>query len=179
MRKILILICISFLFGLNVSAQDTSKTEKKTANETKKAEEPKLVINIDKAGFLKYVYNYEKNPSVWTYEGKLPCIVDFYADWCGPCRMIAPYLEELAQEYKGKIVVYKVNTQYVPELSQAFQIRSIPTLFFCPVGEQAQVIAGGYPKEQLKFLIETVLLKHTKYQIPVAPQPQVPEQPQK
>lgn len=180
MKKLFVLISFFFLLTLSVNAQNTTatdqKTEKQATTEVKTAEEPKLVTVIDKAGFLKYVYNYEKSPSKWIYEGKLPCIVDFYADWCGPCRMIAPIIEELAKEYKGKIVVYKVNTQYTPELSQVFQIRSIPTLFFCPLDGQAQAISGAYPKEQLKLMIETILLKNTNYMIPAQVQPQQQQQ---
>ena len=86
------------------------------------------VIHLNKAEFLEKVYNYEKNPDKWTYEGDKPAIVDFYADWCGPCKMIAPILEELAAEYAGQIVVYKINTDKEQELSAAFGIRSIPTL---------------------------------------------------
>ncbi len=155
MKKTIILLPFLLLFCMCGNAQLKDPQQTLPKDNTKKN-----VIMIDKEGFLKNVYNFEKNPNKWVYEGTLPCIVDFYADWCGPCRMIAPIMEELATEYKGKIVIYKVDTQKSPELSQIFSIRSIPTLFFCPMGEQAQAVQGALPKEQFKQLIETVLLKN-------------------
>jgi thioredoxin len=169
MKKTLISLSFLLLFSCVIKAQallPQQQTES-TAAQPAKAEESKFVIHIDKAGFLKNVYNYEKNPGNWVYEGKLPCIVDFYAQWCGPCRMIAPSLEELAKEYKGRIVIYKVDTQVNPELSQYFNIRSIPTLFYCPVGAAPQAITGGYPKEKFKEMIEAILLNNN--QQPVQP----------
>ena len=117
------------------------------------------IVMLDKATFLKKVYNYEKNPDKWVYEGSLPCIIDFYADWCGPCRMIAPFLNELAGEYKGKIVIYKVDTQKQPELAQQFQVRNLPTLYFCTKNGDKQVFMGARSKEEFKQMIDTILLK--------------------
>ena len=99
------------------------------------------VTELTKADFLKKVANYEASPDKWVYEGDKPCIVDFYATWCGPCKMVAPILEELADEYAGKIDFYKVDTEKEEELAASFGIRSIPSLLFCPMGETPQV--GG------------------------------------
>lgn len=120
------------------------------------------MTHLTKAEFLTKVYNYEKNPKEWKYEGKLPAIVDFYATWCGPCKMVAPILEELAGEYKGKIVVYKIDTDKEPELSAAFGIRSIPTLLFIPAEGTPQVSQGAMPKDALKKAIDEFLLGNKK-----------------
>lgn len=117
------------------------------------------VQHITKAQFLDLVWNYEANPQTWVYRGKLPCIVDFYASWCGPCKRLAPILEELQQEYAGRIVIYKVNTEAERELAGAWGIQSIPTLLFCPMTGQPTMSKGLLPKENLKQVIETNLLR--------------------
>ncbi|MEI6140584.1 MAG: thioredoxin domain-containing protein [Mariniphaga sp.] len=100
------------------------------------------VLKITTAQFKELIMNYEKNPKVWTFEGKLPCIVDFYADWCGPCRMASPALEELAMKYKGKIVVYKVNTDQERELSAVFGISGIPAFLYVPTSGNPTMTSG-------------------------------------
>jgi len=114
--------------------------------------------HLTKETFLEKVFNYEQNKD-WKFEGKIPALIDFYADWCGPCKMIAPILEELAEEYKGQINIYKVDTEEERELAGAFGIRSIPSLLFIPMNEQPQMAAGALPKDALKDIIEKVLLK--------------------
>ncbi len=116
--------------------------------------------HLTKETFLEKVFNFEKNKE-WTFEGKLPCIIDFYADWCQPCKVVAPILEELSKEYEGKINIYKVNTEEQQELAAAFGIRSIPSLLFCPVEGQPQMAQGALPKESLIQAINDVLLKET------------------
>lgn len=111
-----------------------------------------------KQTFLDKVFNYEKNKE-WKFEGDLPCLIDFYADWCQPCKMVAPILEELSEEYKGKVNIYKIDTEAERELSAAFGIRSIPSLLFCPKDGQPQMAQGALPKETIKQVIEDVLLK--------------------
>lgn len=124
------------------------------------AQEQKVEVrHITKTEFLQLVWNYEQNPDEWIYEGKLPCIVDFYASWCGPCKRLAPILEEIQQEYKGKIVIYKVNTETERELAAAFGIQSIPTLLFCPKNGKPSISKGLLPKETLKNAIDNGLLK--------------------
>ena len=117
--------------------------------------------HLTKETFLNKVFNFEKNKE-WTFEGDKPCLIDFYADWCQPCKMVAPILEELAQEYEGKIDIYKVDTEDQQELAGAFGIRSIPSLLFCPKDEQPQMAQGALPKETMKQVIEDVLLKNKK-----------------
>ncbi|MBU2445198.1 MAG: thioredoxin [Bacteroidetes bacterium] len=114
--------------------------------------------HLTKETFLQKVFNYEQNKD-WKFEGEIPALIDFYADWCGPCKIIAPILEELAEEYKGQINIYKVNTEEEQELAGAFGIRSIPSLLFIPLNEQPQMAAGALPKDALKDIIEKVLLK--------------------
>ena len=106
--------------------------------------------------FRQKVFDYETNKN-WKFEGELPCIVDFYADWCGPCRMVAPILEELADEYAGKLNVYKVNTEEQQELAGLFGIQSIPSLLFIPKEGQPQMAMGALPKETFKKAFKEVL----------------------
>lgn len=108
--------------------------------------------------FKDKVFNYELNQD-WKFEGKLPCIIDFYADWCGPCKMVAPILEELSKEYEGKVNIYKVDTEAEQELSQVFGIRSIPSMLFCPVEGQPRMAAGALPKSSIIQAIDDVLLQ--------------------
>jgi thioredoxin len=113
--------------------------------------------HLTKETFSEKVFNFEKNKE-WKFEGELPCIIDFYADWCQPCKMLAPILDELAEEYKGKINIYKVDTEAERELAGAFGIRSIPSLLFCPGEGQPQMAQGALPKETFKEVIDDVLL---------------------
>ena len=106
--------------------------------------------------FKEKVFDYEKNKD-WKFEGDKPAIIDFYADWCGPCKMVAPILEELSSEYKGKLDIFKVNTEEQQELAAAFGIRSIPSLLFIPQEGQPQMAMGALPKETFKKTIEDVL----------------------
>ena len=117
------------------------------------------VTHLTKADFLAKVVNYEKNPTEWIYLGDKPCLIDFYASWCGPCKRLAPVLDELAQEYAGEIYIYKIDTEKERELAAVFGVSSIPTLLFCPMGENPQIAQGSLPKEQLKEAINKVLLK--------------------
>lgn len=119
--------------------------------------------HLTKQTFLEKVFNYEQNKE-WKYEGELPCIIDFYADWCQPCKMVAPILEELSEEYKGKINIYKVDTEVEQELAAAFGIRSIPTLLFCPLDEQPQMAQGALPKETFRQVIDDILLRQPQNQ---------------
>ncbi len=113
--------------------------------------------HLSKEVFLAKVFNFEQNQE-WKFEGELPCIIDFYADWCQPCKMVAPILEELSIEYQGKINIYKVDTEAERELSGAFGIKNIPSMLFCPGKDQPQMAVGALPKETIKQVIEEVLL---------------------
>ena len=111
---------------------------------------------LTKETFLEKVFNYEKNKE-WKFEGEVPAIIDFYADWCGPCKMIAPVLEQLSEEYADKLKIYKIDTEAEQELSAAFAIRSIPSLLFVPLNEPPQMANGALPKQNLEEIISQVL----------------------
>jgi len=106
--------------------------------------------------FKEKVFHYEKNKE-WKYEGDVPCLIDFYADWCQPCKMVAPILEELEEEYNGKIKVYKVDTEAERELAGTFGIQSIPSLLFVPMEGQPQMAMGALPKDTFVTAIKDVL----------------------
>lgn len=126
--------------------------------ETAAKEKPTTrVVHITKADFLKKVYDFEKNPDEWKYLGSQPAIVDFYADWCGPCRQLSPVLDELAKEYSGKLTIYKVNVDNERGLATFFGIRSIPTLLFIPMKGKSQRSLGALSKTELKGIIKDVL----------------------
>ena len=116
-----------------------------------------MTENLTKATFLEKVFNYGKNKD-WKFEGELPCLIDFYADWCGPCKMVAPIMDELSELYKGKVNFYKINTETEHELAGAFGISSIPSLLFVPKNGQPQMAIGALPKETLVQVIENELL---------------------
>lgn len=106
--------------------------------------------------FRDKIFNFEKEKD-WKYEGDKPCIIDFYADWCGPCKIVAPLLDELSEEYSGKIDFYKVDTEAEQELSSVFGIRSIPSFLFIPLTGKPQMAMGALPKESFKQAITDVL----------------------
>ena len=106
--------------------------------------------------FKEKVFNFEENKE-WKFEGEKPCLIDFYADWCGPCKMVAPILEELSKEYDGKLDIYKVNTEEQKELSAVFGIQSIPSLLFVPKDGQPQMAMGALPKDTLEKAFKDVL----------------------
>ena len=108
------------------------------------------------ATFKEKVFDYDKSQE-WKYQGELPCIVDFYADWCGPCKMVAPVLEQIAKDYEGRLLVYKVNTDEQQELAGAFGIQSIPSLLFVPKEGRPQMAQGALPRTALERAIKEVL----------------------
>jgi thioredoxin 1 len=152
MKKLLAI----FLFLASVTAF--------AVNPAEKSSESKAAINITKADFIANVMDYEKNTQEWAFKGDKPCLIDFYADWCGPCRITSPILEELAQEYSGKIDVYKVNVDKERELAQVFGVSGIPAFLYCPMEGKPTMTSGiAKDKEQTKEMfrnyIETILLK--------------------
>lgn len=118
-------------------------------------------IKMTTQDFKDKVFNYEKEQE-WKYQGTLPAIIDFYADWCGPCKMVAPILEELAVEYDGKLLIYKVDTEVEQELSAVFGIQSIPTLLFIDFTGEPMMQPGAFPKHIFKKVIEEKLLASVK-----------------
>lgn len=143
-----VLLCVGF-----VSCSRTEERNNKQTNNNMNT------IHLTKSEFLSKVANYETNPNEWKYLGDKPAIIDFYATWCGPCKSIAPVLEELATEYKGEIYVYKIDVDQEQELAADFNVRSIPTILFVPLDGQPQMVQGAMPKSAFKEAIENVLLK--------------------
>jgi thioredoxin 1 len=117
------------------------------------------VVYLTTQEFKEKVFNYEVNEE-WKYEGQLPAIIDFYADWCAPCKMVAPVLQEIAKDYSGKLIVYKVNTENEMELAAAFGISSIPTLLFVPMTGQPQAAMGALPRQSFDKAIQDILLNN-------------------
>jgi thioredoxin len=116
-----------------------------------------MATQLTKDTFLKEIFDYENNKE-WKFEGKLPAVIDFYADWCQPCKMVAPIIEELSTEYEGKVNFFKVDTEAQQELAGAFGIQSIPSLLFIPVDGKPQMSAGALPKASFIEVIEKELL---------------------
>ncbi len=115
-----------------------------------------MVEFLTKETFKEKVFNFEENKD-WKFEGEKPCLIDFYADWCGPCKMVAPILEELSDEYNGKLNIYKIDTEQERELAGMFGIQSIPSLLFVPTEGQPQMAMGALPKDSFKKAIKDVL----------------------
>jgi len=115
-----------------------------------------MLEHLTKETFLSKVFDYEKNKE-WKFEGAKPCVIDFYADWCGPCKMVAPVLEELAHDFEGKLDIYKVDTEEEQELASVFGIRSIPSILFVPAQGQPQMAMGALPKETFIKAFKDVL----------------------
>lgn len=115
-----------------------------------------MVEHLNKETFKKQVFDFEEN-NEWQFKGTKPCVIDFYADWCGPCRTVAPILEELSEEYKSDLNVYKIDTEAEQELAALFGIKSIPSLLFVPMEGQPQMAMGALPKDSFKKAFKEVL----------------------
>lgn len=112
--------------------------------------------HLSKETFKNKVFDYEQHKE-WNFAGELPCVIDFYADWCGPCKMVTPILEELAEKYSGKVNIYKIDTEDQQELAAAFGIRSIPSILFCPKDGKPQMAMGALPKESFEKAFKDIL----------------------
>ncbi len=153
MKNLKGLLMFSIVFSL-LSCSMSAKNDNNSNSTAAKGE----VIVLDKADFLTKVFDYEKNQDKWVYEGDKPCIIDFYADWCGPCKKVSPILQDLAILYKNDIIVYKVNVDKERELAGAFGIQSIPTLLFVPKDGVPQIAQGALPREEFVKQIDSYLL---------------------
>ncbi len=147
--------------GLLGCGSSNGKSNQDKGNETSASSstpDEGKVIQMNKAMFIEKVFNFEENPNEWKFRGDKPCIIDFYADWCGPCKKVAPVMAELAEQYKDQIVIYKVNTDQERELAQIFNIRSIPSILYCPAQGQPQMTMGALPKDEFEKMIKELLL---------------------
>lgn len=145
MRKYILIAMVILATAFTANAQEEKKESK--------------VKHLTYSEFLKNVWDFEKDPNTFNYKGKLPAIVDFYADWCGPCRRVAPIMEKLAEEYEGKLLVYKVNTDKERELSAAFNVKSIPMVLFIPMEGKPMMQVGALPEEGYRKVVEEQLIK--------------------
>ena len=144
--KIIISLAAIILLFNGCNKKELNKTENKSKME-----------HLTSQTFKEKIFNYDINKE-WKFEGDKPCIIDFYADWCGPCKMVAPILEDLSNEYDGKIHIYKVDTDKEQELASVFGIRSIPSILFIPKNGQPQMSMGAMPKESFVKAINEILL---------------------
>lgn len=146
MKKTLITLCVALIATMAFAANPVVKPTVKP-------------IELDRDGFINQVFDFTENREVWKYKGNKPAIIDFYATWCGPCKRVAPVLEELAARYGDDIRIYKVDVDKEPELAALFGVRSIPTFIFIPMGENPQIAAGALPKKTFEEVIDNILLK--------------------
>lgn len=142
--------------SLLVGTADASNGNGSNNNNT---ENKMMVIELTQEDFIKKVYDFETNPNAWNFEGDKPAVIDFYATWCGPCKMMSPILDEISKEYEGKINVYKVNVDKEADLANVFGIRSIPSLLFVPMRKEPSMVQGAMPKNELKKLVDNILLE--------------------
>lgn len=153
MKKVIAIIGFAFAcFSLQAATHTTNAPEAKQQNKSGE------VIQLTKAMFKKDIFDFEQSKT-WKYKGNKPVIIDLYADWCGPCRQMAPIMKELAKEYAGKIVIYKVNVDKEKDLAGLFNTTSIPMFVYIPLKGEPQYIRGAADKETYKKKIEDFLLK--------------------
>ena len=157
MRKVLVIFALAVIGSIFACASN-NKTEQKTEKSSTTTASSGEVVVMDKAMFLKDVFDFEKSKE-WKYLGNKPAIIDLYADWCGPCKQVAPIMKELAKEYAGKIVIYKVNVDQQKELAALFNATSIPLFVFIPMKGEPQLFRGAADKATYKKAIDEFLLK--------------------
>lgn len=149
MRKTVFVAALALLTGMTACAQNRSGS---------KNDKSMKAIELNAEEFRKQVYDYEKNPDDWKYEGELPAVIDFYATWCGPCKMMAPVMETLAGEYEGRVRIYKIDVDKEQRLAALFGVRSIPTFLFIPKTGKPQHAMGAMDISQMRKLIDSTLL---------------------
>lgn len=161
-------ILLLFFFTANLMACSSSegsekehnnaKTEVSNGDNNSSAQPEHLTYDA----FLKKVWNFEAHPQEWIYEGDVPCVIDFYADWCGPCKKVAPIMDELAKKFAGKLKVYKINVDNEKQLASVFRVRSIPSVLFVPKNGKPQMQTGAMQKDAYFKVVSEQLLKEKK-----------------
>ena len=154
------LISCSSVIGSNEGDEDINNEKSVNLDENSADELKPEYLTYDT--FLEKVWNFEESPSEWKYEGDVPCVIDFYADWCRPCKMVAPIMDDLAKEYDGKVKIYKIDVDKEKKLASVFQVRSIPAVLFSPMEGKPMMQAGALPKDQYVKIIEDNLLIESK-----------------
>ncbi len=155
-----LIVFISFSACTNIQGnQESDNLELDHPASDKDNDQPKpIYLTYDT--FIEKVWDFESNPQEWVYKGEVPCVVDFYADWCKPCKMVAPIMDDLAKEYDGKVQIYKVDVDKEKKLAAVFQVKSIPSVLFSPKEGRPMMQAGALQKEQYVNIIEKELLKN-------------------
>lgn len=156
MRKISVIIVLAISFSM-ISCENIQGNQQpeKPAIENEGEVTPEYLTYET---FKEKVWDFEKNSTEWVYKGDVPCVIDFYADWCKPCKMVAPIMDDLAKEYEGRIKIYKINTDKEKKLAGVFGIRSIPSVLFSPMTGRPEMQTGALPKSGYIKIIEDVLL---------------------
>lgn len=159
MKKLLLISLISIAFLSSCGSSDNNKKEEKKQDVTtsESTTEKSCVKVLDYNHFIKNVWDLEANANEFVFKGERPCVIDFYATWCGPCKRVAPIIDKLAKEYNGKVDFYKVDTDQNQKLSMILQIRNIPTVFFMKAGAQPERTVGAYDEAYYRGLIEKML----------------------
>lgn len=163
MKKLLLISLISIAFLTSCGSSDNNKKEDKKqkakteATDSESTAEASLVKVLDYNNFIKNVWDMEANANEFVFKGKRPCVIDFYATWCGPCKRVAPIFEKLAQEYNGKVDFYKVDTDKNQKLAMILQIKNIPTMYFMKAGVQPEKTVGAYDEAYYREIIEKML----------------------
>lgn len=163
MKRYSFLIGFALIMSLSACSSNTGGKDNDTTVQTKTVSGGNLtdegkVMHLNAGQFKELVWDYSRHADTWIFKGDLPVIIDFYADWCRPCKMVAPIMDELAAEYKGKIRIYKVDTDKEKELAQVFNIRSIPAVLFVPKEGKPQMSVGALPKPTFVQAITDVLM---------------------
>ena len=166
MRKLSLIFVLTLSVGLfgcgNIQGNHPDKTPDIKNNSNNAASEEIKPEYLTYETFKEKVWDFEANPQEWVYKGEVPCVIDFYADWCKPCKMVAPIMDDLANEYDGKVKIYKIDTDKEKKLAGVFGIRSIPTVLFVPQEGKPSMQAGALPKTEYVRIIEELVLKNNK-----------------
>lgn len=157
MKKILLVLSLAMVTAVNYACANSGEKKGEQSQTTETTASKGRVMAMDNQMFINNIFDYTKQKE-WKYSGSKPVIIDFYADWCGPCRKIAPMMEEFAKEYEGKVTIYKVDTDKEKELAGAMGIQSLPTILFIPAKGEPRTIVGAADKATFKKAIDEYLL---------------------